>query len=1024
MSDPSEKPNLDASAESEDAECCVGGSSDGGAECSVGSGVPTDEALTTKNVENVGADPGAKRDFKRVAAFFSSNWLYFAAPVLIFGLFFGVLFAFEVYPFSTKSMSSYDLLAQICPFIEHFFDVIDGKSSLLYSNAIMGGADVFGTLAYCCISPFTFLFLLFGRGNAYYAVSFVLPLKLSCVALSAIFFIRKTFKNVPDYVALVLSLLFAYCGYTFVANTYINWVDFLIYMPFVVMGFIKLVKEKKMRYFAIAYALMIYTCFSIASFALLLVYLVFILYVLICVDKAERRETLFKCCMALVLAVAIALPLMVPSFVAYTKSGRNTGLFENLDKALDSKHLDAKLSYIISDTCCLFFTLIYFVERGLKKRENVFLLLVGVLIMMPVLVDEVCNLLNAGSYMSYALRFGFLNATYALYLTAKLFNGVVDHKVRKKAKLSAAPAETLSDQPKTADLKDANAVGAGEATAVETLRKKPKKAPLVSPIANVITICVFAAAAIVAAYLFIHFSVGKINGEDDFSGRFAHSLGGIVFIGQLSLIVAVMLLLGYVLFKLRLTTFKALSFIMIGVFAVQIAFYNIYLVKGNILGKIIVPARYDQFNAISDTIKENYETTEDGYYYYRIKDYDDALTNAAPFITHTNCFSVFSSVIDSANIVPTKFFEYGGNGVNNIKSKGGLFFGDALLGYKYYFIHNDSYKEPYTTHASEKRSYNVLLEDTQQSYFQGVLNTICFPNANVVYGDGDCVFDGDYYENMTKLYNFLGGEGELFDDYEIRPSAVFYDEETGVYTIRVYIVDEGQWYMAHDFSGEFDLSYTTGTYKEDKKKDLSGAVINFNYNKKATSSYFNCRIKNYSDKELTKADVIAACKGRCLPLSKISELNELLQSRAANYRVVGGDEYRVKATSENENGYLFMNYVAIDGFKVTVNGKKAEFIDNGLNFMLVKLDEGENEVVISYTSPYYLFAFLGLVAGAALVALVWFLTKKLKKEGKAYGVITKIVSVAAYVLAAGVFGFFIAFPFGVFLKKLFVLIFL
>ena len=65
--------------------------------------------------------------------------------------------------FGSYSLSSYDLHAQVAPFIEHFFDVIDGKSSLFYSYAIAGGADVFGTLAYCCISPFTFLFLFFAK---------------------------------------------------------------------------------------------------------------------------------------------------------------------------------------------------------------------------------------------------------------------------------------------------------------------------------------------------------------------------------------------------------------------------------------------------------------------------------------------------------------------------------------------------------------------------------------------------------------------------------------------------------------------------------------------------------------------------------------------------------------------------------------------------------------------------------------------------------------------------------------------
>ena len=899
-------------------------------------------------------------------SFIKKVWPYLAAPIGIFALFFGVLYAYDVYPFSYTSMSNYDLLAQICPFIEHFYDVMDGKSSLLYSTAIMGGADVFGTLAYCCISPFTFLFLLCGKGNVYYAVSFVLPIKLSCVAISAIYFIKKHFKNIPSYSVLALAVLYSYCGYTFVANTYINWVDFLIYMPFVVSGFIKLVKEKKMMPFAVAYALMIYTCFSIASFALLTVYLIFFIYVIVCVERNERKDVLFKMCCSLVVSVAMALPLMVPAFFAYAKSGRNTGLFENMNNPIDVKHLDAKLTYIISDTCFLFFTVVYFFKHRLKKRQDVFLFIVGILIMMPVLVDEVCNLLNAGSYMSYALRFGFLNVSYALYLCCKVLDEVEEKRVK--------------------------------------------------PVRNVIFTVLFAILAAVAAVVLVTYcrSVIKKDG-DTFSGPFAHSLGGIDVLTVIALNVAGILGVALVFYKCRLSTYRALSVVMLAVFATQVAFYNVFLVKGNLFD----PVRYVQYNAIADTIKNNYESEEDGYY-YRIKDYDDAITNDAAFPTHTNCFSVFSSVIDATNIVPTKFFGYGGNEVNCIKSKGGLFFGDALLGYKYYYVHNDSYKhKDKTWHESMRRSYNTLLEDTEQSYFQGVRNELCFPNAFTV-SSGDCIFDGDYYANMTKLYRFLGGEGELFDEYEIKPVDITYNSANDYYYVRVYIADEGQWYMRYDFPEGFDLKYSLSSdYEEAKMTALGDNVINFNYNKKAPSSYYHVYLKA-DGCDLTAADIAKYCKGACLPLSKIQTISDLAKSRAAAYRIVGGQEFVVSAYAESDGEYLFMNYVAIDGFKATVNGRNAELIDNGLNFMLVKLDKGENNVVIKYSSPYKKYALVGVLLGAAAILAVIALTLFAKKRRE---LVTTIVCFAAFVLAVGVFGFFYCYPTALFLKKLVVLLF-
>ena len=94
--------------------------------------------------------------FTKLKKFFSEHpksvpaILYSGITLFILTIFTIARAVFKIFPFGDATMSSYDMSAQIAPFIEHFFDVIDGKSSLFYTYAIAGGADVFGTLAYCC----------------------------------------------------------------------------------------------------------------------------------------------------------------------------------------------------------------------------------------------------------------------------------------------------------------------------------------------------------------------------------------------------------------------------------------------------------------------------------------------------------------------------------------------------------------------------------------------------------------------------------------------------------------------------------------------------------------------------------------------------------------------------------------------------------------------------------------------------------------------------------------------------------
>ena len=117
-------------------------------------------------LEAVGRAAVLKKKLPKFFAFFAKYWGLFAAPLIAFVLYMVQLAISQVYPFGPDyTVASYDLSAQICPFIEHLFDVLDGKSSLFYSYSIAGGADVFGTFAYFFISPFSFIFLLFGDGN-------------------------------------------------------------------------------------------------------------------------------------------------------------------------------------------------------------------------------------------------------------------------------------------------------------------------------------------------------------------------------------------------------------------------------------------------------------------------------------------------------------------------------------------------------------------------------------------------------------------------------------------------------------------------------------------------------------------------------------------------------------------------------------------------------------------------------------------------------------------------------------------
>ena len=144
----------------------------------------------------------------------------------------------------------------------------------------------------------------------------------------------------------------------------------------------------------------------------------------------------------------------------------------------------------------------------------------------------------------------------------------------------------------------------------------------------------------------------------------------------------------------------------------------------------------------------------------------------------------------------------------------------------------------------------------------------------------------------------------------------------------------------------------------------------------------------------------------------IRQLSLSLQAKSAEVEV-GAGKITARVTAEKEQ-YLFLNFVASKGYSVTVNGKRAELVDNDLKFLCVKVEAGENEVEFVYESPYPVYALTGGIVGFLGLVCVWFVTKKTRIFALANGVIFTL----GVMLAAAVTAFFFVYPTGVWIVKL------
>ncbi len=1010
----------------------------------------------------------------KLVPFFKKNYGYFFIPLFVIAVFLIAQASFGIYPFGSAVMSSYDMLAQENPFLEHFFSVLKGESGLFHTFYIGGGMDMFGSLAYCTISPFSFIFLLGGEGRTFHMVSFVLPLKVACSGISAFWFVRKYFKSIPDYLAVVMGLLYAYGGYLYVANTYIVWVDLSIYVPVMVAGFITLINKDDLRLFVAGLACMIYACFSIACFSFFLLFPVLTAYIVFCVDKEERKHKLTRMCFGFVLAVAIALPLMFPALYAYTKAGRNTGIFSeifkvlsksNLDKGQLVEHLYEKFAYIFCNSTFIFLGCYYFVCSKKGDKFALFSIIAFLILILPCVVNESMLLLNMGSYMSYALRFGFLLDGFGLIVAAKGLTMIIEKRREKEE-----PNGEKTDNP-------------ADGEAVKTEDKKAKTKAYIGAGA----ICLLVIAGVFFTFRFFNFiydgefktsklvsafmkwnSMSESNMPfGDFFPVFAHSEGGLEATMILFMVVTLVFVATLILVKYLNVKFRDIACVLCVLSLSQTVFFNFSLVKGDRQGGSM--ENYSAYNEIVNGVNETY-----GENYYRYKNYKYYISSDSPLVHHGYAQSLFSSMADAKNITVQTRFEYAGNGQNSTKTHNGGVFSDAVIGYKY-IVYNlydgdesnaigKSYYKKTDIYGFEKPCAEIVVNsgnggervhfvDEPKGDFEGLVPktdiSVSIKAENGGYGcylNGNLFYFADY-SSKVKTVRVVGHRITA----ELKSFSLNGDDKMNT-------IESEKWKKS---GSAYKVSGESSAYIIFNTSDFESAEAMFNYGKSSSGSnaFVALRIYLEDGKEVTvqintpkyivyeNENVLPMCavvdgcelkvpgknsrtvsevavydflngsvsgKSR-ITASDIPALKAKLEENAVDYKLAK-NEIIISEFTAKKGQYLYLNYVDLEGYEVKVNGKKTALIENDLDFMIIELEEGVNNVTIKYRSPYYKYILFGIIAGGLIVALYMALKKKMPFVLEKAEI---VIPYMAYALTAALIAFFLVFPTFVFLYKFF-----
>lgn len=189
-----------------------------------------------------------------------------------------MLWSGDYVPFGeTKTMLYSDMWHQYYPFFVNFRSVLRNGNSLLYNWNIGTGLDYLGLIAYYLGSPLNLISVILPEGWVLPYFELLMPIKLSLASLFFAIFLKKAFGR-DDLSLPLFGCFYALCAWALNYHWNIMWLDTFALMPLVILGMIKLLRERKFILYTVTLALSVGISYYIGFFVCIFVLLSFICY--------------------------------------------------------------------------------------------------------------------------------------------------------------------------------------------------------------------------------------------------------------------------------------------------------------------------------------------------------------------------------------------------------------------------------------------------------------------------------------------------------------------------------------------------------------------------------------------------------------------------------------------------------------------------------------------------------------------------------------------------------------------------
>ena len=342
-----------------------------------------------------------------------------------------VLAAKGIWPFGSNRIDLFDNMQQVAPLYAHLWDVMHGKASIWFDWYTGLGTNVSMSIsAFSMISPFNIFLYLCPRDYILEFISILTVIKTFVMSVTMYAFINKRYNELSYSVKALFAVVYAFCGYVLLyASCFTPWMDIVALFPLLMMALDVLEKTGKKLFYILMVAVMFIINYYLAAMSLVYILLVGGMYLIFRCDRKQRREKAWDLGIGTFTGIALSAFVLIPVFAQLSQSQR-TG---NTD-SLTSQYL----SWISNPTfrsfslgeferimmfygMGLFFVIIFTgIHRTMKaagykrnteaRKFNWYAISLIVIVIVQAIAEGTNIIWHFGSYNGYTLRNGYIIA--------------------------------------------------------------------------------------------------------------------------------------------------------------------------------------------------------------------------------------------------------------------------------------------------------------------------------------------------------------------------------------------------------------------------------------------------------------------------------------------------------------------------------------------------------------------------------------------------------------------------------------